>query len=108
MKKIIQNEAECKKCGDTIWSAHRHDFKTCGCGAISVDGGMDYIRRCGHPEDAIERSMSMESEHLAYVVGAVKEMRETGRNDMGMALGIIRALREKKLLDMSTFTSEDT
>jgi len=47
----IKNIAKCKKCGDVIESEYRHDFVTCTCGAISVDGGMDYFRRVGNPED---------------------------------------------------------
>ena len=47
MKKIIVNKIKCKKCGDIIESAHRHDFKFCKCGAVAVDGGHDYLRRCG-------------------------------------------------------------
>lgn len=46
-----RNRAKCKKCGDIIESKYRHDFVTCKCGAISVDGGEDYIRRAGMPED---------------------------------------------------------
>ena len=46
-----RNRARCKKCGDIIESKHRHDFVTCTCGAISVDGGYDYIRRVGNSED---------------------------------------------------------
>ena len=104
--KIIQNEAECRKCGDIIWSAHRHDFKSCRCGAISVDGGMDYIRRVGDPADFIERSLSMEEDHLAAAVKAVEDMRKTGRNDLGICLGVIRSLRDNSLLDMTKFTSQ--
>jgi len=47
----IKNDARCRKCGDEIESKSRHDFVTCKCGAISVDGGQDYMRRCGNPED---------------------------------------------------------
>ena len=43
MKKILRNAFKCNKCGDVIESLSRHDFKTCSCGAISVDGGHDYI-----------------------------------------------------------------
>ena len=46
-KKIIINKIKCKKCGDIIESTHRHDFKICKCGAVAVDGGHDYLRRCG-------------------------------------------------------------
>lgn len=51
MKKIITNKIRCKKCGDIIESKSVHDFVTCKCGAVSVDGGHDYIRRCGNLED---------------------------------------------------------
>ena len=43
--KIIKNRARCKNCGDIIESNYRNDIKSCRCGAITVDGGHDYIRR---------------------------------------------------------------
>lgn len=43
---IIKNAIQCKKCGDIIESVSVHDFKTCSCGACSVDGGHNYLRRC--------------------------------------------------------------
>lgn len=43
---IIRNAIRCNICGDEIESKHRHDFVTCKCGAYSVDGGHDYLRRC--------------------------------------------------------------
>ena len=27
-----------------------HDFKFCKCGAVAVDGGKEYLRRCGNRE----------------------------------------------------------
>lgn len=42
---IIRNAIQCKKRGDTIESASVHDFKTCSCGACSVDGGHYYLKR---------------------------------------------------------------
>lgn len=51
---ILRNSARCLHCGDEVESTHRHDFRTCGCGELSVDGGHDYIRRIGslgHPPD---------------------------------------------------------
>ena len=100
---IIQNEAECRKCGDIIWSGDRHDYRTCACGSISVDGGMAYIRRRGLFDDVIDRSLSMESTHLASVVKAVGDMRRTGRNDLGIALGVIRSLKDDNLLAIDKF-----
>ena len=45
MKKILRNSALCLECNEHIESIHRHDYVTCLCGNISVDGGTDYIRR---------------------------------------------------------------
>jgi hypothetical protein len=42
---LVTNQAKCLVCGDVIVSRHRHDFVTCSCGALSVDGGQDYARR---------------------------------------------------------------
>ena len=42
---ILENAAECGKCGDYIRSNNRHDYKSCSCGNISVDGGSWYARR---------------------------------------------------------------
>ena len=56
MPKIIRNAIRCKKCGDIIESKTVHDFKFCSCGACAVDGGHDYLRRCGNLEDWEELS----------------------------------------------------
>lgn len=57
MATIIKNAVQCKKCGDIIESTNVHDFVTCSCGACSVDGGHDYLRRCGNLEDMIDLSV---------------------------------------------------
>lgn len=43
---VVTNKAQCRLCGDIIESTYRHDFKSCKCGEISVDGGKDYLKRC--------------------------------------------------------------
>lgn len=48
--KIIRNSALCLDCGHEIESTHRHDFVTCKCGNISVDGGKSYLKRSWGPE----------------------------------------------------------
>jgi len=48
---IISNKAKCLKCGDVIESKSVHDFVTCSCGSLSVDGGKDYLRRVGNYGD---------------------------------------------------------
>lgn len=48
---VVLNMAQCKKCGVVVVSTHRHDYRTCKCGAIAVDGGRDYVRLAGNPDD---------------------------------------------------------
>jgi hypothetical protein len=49
--KIIKNAIRCNLCGEEIESRHVHDFVTCRCGACSVDGGREYLRRCFRERD---------------------------------------------------------
>lgn len=49
MKDVITvNAIRCNKCGDTIYSRSRHDFRWCSCGSCAIDGGQkDYIKVTG-------------------------------------------------------------
>jgi len=42
---ILANKIKCNHCDDEIESKYRHDFVTCSCGKVSVDGGKDYLKR---------------------------------------------------------------
>ena len=46
------NKVRCNKCQSVIESKHRHQFVTCECGHVSVDGGKDYQKRAwnGNPD----------------------------------------------------------
>lgn len=44
MGRIIRNAAKCLDCGITVESRTRHDFQSCGCGNLFVDGGKAYLR----------------------------------------------------------------
>lgn len=57
MQHIVKNMIRCKKCHDVIESKNRHDFKPCKCGAVAIDGGLDYLRRCGNQDDWEELSI---------------------------------------------------
>jgi len=58
--RIIKNAIRCNHCGDVIESTYRHDFRTCRCGRVSVDGGHDYLRRCfaSSPADYTDLSVT--------------------------------------------------
>ena len=91
---IIQNAVNCLSCGDLIVSKHRHDFVTCTCGAISVDGGQEYLRRVGDFANAVDLSWSLPDELYRSCADAVEEARNTGRNKFGIANAVMRKLRE--------------
>lgn len=42
---------KCKRCGDIVYSRARHDMRGCTCGSIFVDGGFDYMKVSGEPEN---------------------------------------------------------
>lgn len=54
--RIIKNAAKCLNCNEVIESKHRHDFVTCKCGKLSVDGGHEYLRRVGDFKNSEELS----------------------------------------------------
>ena len=98
-KQIIQNEAQCMKCGDIIVSKHVHDFVQCRCNAIFVDGGMEYLRRGGEEEDFVDRSLIMDKDALTECVDAVRYAEENDKNELGVVLSVIRILRDFELLN---------
>ena len=91
---IVQNAVNCLSCGDLIVSKHRHDFVTCTCGAVSVDGGQEYLRRVGDFANAVDLSWSLPDELYRACAEAAEEARNTGRNKFGIANAVMRTLRE--------------
>lgn len=47
------NRIKCAKCNTICTSRYRHDFVTCDCGVVSVDGGQDYCRYVGELENIL-------------------------------------------------------
>ena len=90
---IIQNAVTCLGCGDFIFSKHRHDFVTCTCGAISVDGGQAYLRRAGDFANAVDHSWELSDELYRACADAVEEAIDTNRNKFGIANAVMRRLR---------------
>ena len=43
-RRITRSRARCTKCGAIVESKHAHDFVSCPCGSIFLDGGPDYVR----------------------------------------------------------------
>lgn len=100
---IVQNAVICNKCDDFIVSKHRHDFVTCKCGSVSVDGGQAYLRRTGGlgvAEDGkrictyTDLSWEIPDELYKQCAEAVDEAIDTNRNKFGIANAVMRKLRE--------------
>ena len=92
--RILSNQIKCKKCEDMPYSAHRHDFKECKCGAVAADGGMDYLRRVGNMSDYDELSISIEEGLFDKLMEKLAWCEETGRNDLGRICAIAVCLRD--------------
>lgn len=54
--RFLRNRVRCRKCGTSLESKSDHDFQTCSCGAISIDGGLECPRRLGELADIEELS----------------------------------------------------
>ena len=91
---IVQNTVTCIVCLDHIVSKHRHDFVTCTCGAISVDGGQEYLRRVGNMSAAVDLSWSLPDDVYNACAEAVEDAMDTNRNKFGIANAVMRKLRE--------------
>lgn len=57
---IILNAISCIKCGDLIVSRTIHDYKACSCGAVAVDGGLEYMKRSWVPEETNPQQLYIE------------------------------------------------
>ena len=65
---IVKNSARCLRCGDEVVSRHVHDFVSCSCGAIFVDGGNEYLRRGGDRGNFVDTSISAVDEPRVHVL----------------------------------------
>jgi hypothetical protein len=103
---IASNQIICKACGDSIYSAHRHDYVTCKCGACSVDGGQGYLKRAGTGWEDI--SITIEQEAFFKIVHDIETSRLSGRNDIGIALAVLRSIRDHGIVQKGLqWTLED-
>jgi len=94
---IVSNQAECLKCGDKPFSAHRHDFKRCECGEIAVDGGDEYLRRLGNPNNMKDMSIIVPESLVSSLIEATQEAIDTKRNSRGIVYAILRRIRDDNM-----------
>lgn len=68
MLRLIVNRVRCKKCNDIIESISTYDFKTCKCGAISIDGGKEYQKVSWKSDNPSEPSSDEDYIDYSYSV----------------------------------------
>jgi len=91
---IVANAATCLSCGDSIYSAFRHDYTTCSCGDCSLDGGCDYFKMSYTDRDQVKIEHIIASkDFLDELIKEVDESIKTGRNARGVAYAALRAIR---------------
>lgn len=59
---------QCPTCGDIIFSRATHDFRSCSCNEIYIDGGFSYVRVGYHnldqPPENIEIDLDVTKKEL--------------------------------------------
>ena len=65
-KGLKVNAIECPKCHETLYSRARHDYRTCSCGEVAIDGGFDYIRVSFKKQEPVEKEV--------WVLVSIKEL----------------------------------
>lgn len=54
---IVENKIQCRICLEELTSKSEHDFKWCKCHRVAVDGGNEYLKRCGELGNILELSI---------------------------------------------------
>ena len=95
-KKLTRNRCQCDECKDIIESTHVHDYVTCKCGAIAVDGGLEYIRRVGQLHLMVEMNEYDEGEKDENVVNkSNKDVSETPVRGTRRNAHVLRRLKKR-------------
>lgn len=94
---IASNTIKCLKCGDVIYSAHVHDYKTCKCGAVAVDGGSEYLKRTGTSYQ--ELSIVIDRKLAEAINKDVSQAEADGKNAWGIALTVLRTIRDNGYIE---------
>lgn len=69
----------CKKCNSHVWSRHTHDFRWCKCHSVAIDGGRDYCKLTGNPEN-IETYKIIIPKNVSKLYSGLYESLEDFRN----------------------------
>ena len=106
-KKLVKNAIRCKNCGDIIESKYTHDFKFCSCGKVAVDGGLDYLRRCGNSDDYEDLSTYEYIEIISkYKRGDTVSFKYRGEYKIG-AIDVVDTFEDSSMPTYDIFSETD-
>lgn len=88
----MRNRAKCKLCNSIIESFHSHDYVSCDCDEISVDGGSDFMRASAKNW---ENFIRIDEEDNEIPVKVIEKETEIPQENLSH--------QEESLLDFSTF-----
>lgn len=76
MSTLLRSQICCLDCHDVIASLWRHDFNSCKCGAVSIDGGRDYLRVLGQcwVDASITVEVDLNNQDARVVLQALKDI----------------------------------
>lgn len=99
---IVSNRIQCNLCGDLIFSKHRHDYRTCKCGACAVDGGNSYFKRTGTEYE--DKSIVISDELFEQLLKSVTNSIESRKTPLGIVYDLIRELYDNNFIEGNTLS----
>lgn len=98
---IVSNQVRCLKCWDTPFSMTQHDYRSCTCQEVTVDGGQAYLKRLGAKDKWKEMSITIDRGRLQPIIDEVARSMQT-RNPLGVTLAALRAIRDAEVVPVKS------
>ncbi len=92
--KTIVTAVQCPKCKDYIFSRTKHDFRSCSCKSVSVDGGFDYTK--------LHWSSDVKREDISYYQIKIEQSKEDlfdDWNNFKDKYGILKRVTKEEIVE---------
>ena len=98
-------KAKCAKCGDIVEVSHFKEYKTCKCGAISLDYGDGYYSRMGGAPEDFDKEFDKEQGIDRFKPFNLEKPEEAGSNTDFYTRENMAGLPEIETHDMNTLVT---
>ena len=92
---ILSNSRRCTACNTTIFSTHQHDYVTCQCKKVMVDGGMAYLRQS---IEGVDMNIVVDEVHVR---GMIEAITDPTKQPLGHVCNLVRYLRDEMGINIS-------